>query len=97
MKITGLKKYFDNVVNAHDLNKAKEHDGFWDALHMVEPFDPTTTLFIDDNEEVLLCAEKYGFKNLLSIVKPDSTQVDRENSKYSMLKDFSDIMPRSAD
>ena len=93
MEITGLQKYFDNVVNAHDLNMAKEHDGFWEALQAVEPFNPESTLFIDDNEEVLACAGKYGFTNLLSIVKPDSQKDGRQASNFSMLEDFADITP----
>ena len=93
MKVTELDKYFDNVVNAHDLKMAKEHEGFWHALQEVEPFDPEATLFVDDNEEVLLCAENYGFTHLLSILKPDSNKEDRETSRYDMLKDFADITP----
>ena len=93
MEVTGLEKYFNNVVNAHDLNLAKEHDGFWQALQSVEPFDPETTLFIDDNEEVLACAEKYGFTHLLSIVRPDSQKDGRQSSDYQMLEDFADITP----
>lgn len=94
MEVTGLQKYFNNVVNAHDLKIAKEHDGFWQALQSVEPFDIESALFIDDNEEVLACAEKYGITHLLSIVKPDSKKQDRVSSNYPMLKDFSDIMPQ---
>lgn len=93
MKVTGLDEYFDGVVNAHDLNVAKENSGFWQALQKVEPFDPEKTLFIDDNEDVLSNAEKYGFTHLLSIAKPDSQKEDRQSSKYEMLKDFADITP----
>jgi len=93
MKVTGLDEYFDGVVNAHDLNVAKENSGFWQALQAVEPFDPARTLFIDDNEEVLSNAQKYGFMHLLSIVKPDSQKAGRQASGYPMLKDFADITP----
>lgn len=93
MEVTGLDKYFDNVINAHDLKLAKENEGFWQALHRVEPFDVESTVFIDDNEEVLSCAEDYGFKHLLSIVKPDSQKNDRVEARYPMLNDFADITP----
>ena len=93
MKVTGLDKFFDGVINAHDLNMAKENSGFWQELQKVEPFDAQRTLFVDDNEEVLLNAEQYGFTHLLSIVKPDSQQQSRNSSKYDMVKDFSDIAP----
>jgi len=42
---------------------------------------------------VLLVAEQYGFSHLLSILKPDSQQHPRSKSKFTMLKDFADIIP----
>lgn len=93
MKVTELDKYFDNVVNAHDLNAAKEQDGFWQSVQAVEPFDREKTLFIDDNEEVLACAESYGFTNLLSILKPDSEKAAKHSTRFMQLDDFADITP----
>lgn len=93
MKVTELDRYFDAVVNAHDLKLAKENPGFWEAVQQVEPFDAQRTLFIDDNEEVLSCAAEYGFTRLLSIRKPDSQKPVTQNSKFDLLEDFADITP----
>lgn len=93
MQVTGLERYFDKVVNAHDLKLAKENEGFWEAVQTVEPFDREATLFIDDNEEVLACAKDYGFTNLLSIVRPDSKKENRQPADFPMLADFADITP----
>ena len=93
MKVTGLDQYFNNVVNAHDLNKAKEQDGFWQSVQAVEPFDPEKTLFVDDNEEVLACAASYGFTQLRSILKPDSKKAGSLSTRFIQLKNFAEITP----
>lgn len=94
MKKTGLSTYFDRMVNAHDLGLAKEHDGFWRQLHIVEPYDPARTLLIDDNLEVLESAEHFGIAHLLAISNPDSQGAVVETQRYLALQSFSEITPR---
>ena len=94
MKKTGLDEYFDCMINAHDIGKAKEHDGFWASLHEIEPFDSSTTLLIDDNLEVLESAEHYGIKYLLAILRPDSQADDVETRHYHAVHRFSEVMPK---
>ena len=93
MKKTGLDIYFDRMINAHDIGLAKEHDGFWRQLHIVEPYDPATTLFIDDNLEVLESAENSGIAHLLAVANPDSQGSPVETQRYVALKSFADITP----
>lgn len=93
MKKTGLDKYFDRMINSHDIGLAKEHDGFWASLHEIEPFDPSSTLLIDDNLEVLESAEHYGIKYLLAILKPDSQADEVETRHYYAVHRFTEVMP----
>jgi len=93
MKKTGLDKYFDRLINSHDLGLAKEHDGFWRQLHIVEPYDPETTLLIDDNIEVLESAEHYGISHLLAVEQPDSQKGVVHSQHFTALKSFAEIMP----
>lgn len=72
MERTRLAGYFDRIVCAHDLKLPKESPEFWPRVQAVEPFDPTRTLFVDDNAEVLRAAADYGFRWLLGILEPDS-------------------------
>lgn len=94
MEKTGLDIYFDRMINSHDLGLAKEHDGFWRQLHLIEPYDPETTLLIDDNLEVLDSAENFGIEYLLAVSKPDSQSNIIETQRYIALKSFSEIIPR---
>jgi HAD superfamily hydrolase (TIGR01509 family) len=93
MKKTGLEPYFDRMINAHDIGLAKEHDGFWRQLHIIEPYDPESTLLIDDNLEVLESAENFGIEYLLAVSKPDSQSNIVETQRYVALKSFSEIIP----
>ena len=93
MKKTGLDVYFDRLINAHDIGLAKEHDGFWRQLHIVEPYDPSSTLLIDDNLEVLESAENFGIAHLLAVANPDSQGSAIETQRYVALKSFAEITP----
>ena len=93
MQKTGLEPCFDRLINSHDLGLAKEHDGFWRQLHIVEPYDPMSTLLIDDNLEVLESAENFGIAHLLAVANPDSQGGVVETNRYTALKSFAEITP----
>jgi len=93
MHKTGLDQYFDRMITSHELGMAKEHDGFWQKVHDIEPFAAANTLLIDDNLEVLKSAEEYGIKHLLAVLKPDSQKDHVETKHYPAVKDYTDIMP----
>jgi putative hydrolase of the HAD superfamily len=88
-----LEGYFDKIISSHDFGHAKEEQEFWHKLMLAEPFDPGTTLFIDDNLSVLAAAEVYGIKNLLSVKQPDSSQPLQDTKHYPAFSDFDEIMP----
>lgn len=88
-----LEGYFDKIISSHDYGHAKEEQEFWHKLMQAEPFDPATTLFIDDNLAVLAAAEAYGIQHLLSIKQPDSSQPLQDTQHYHALSNFDEIMP----
>lgn len=91
MNKTELVEYFDRIVISHDIGVAKEDAGFWEKLQDMEPFDPVRTLLIDDNHEVLECAERYGINHLLAIHKPDSQGGEMSHERFYVLKSFEEI------
>ena len=91
MEKTELVDYFDQIVTSHELGLAKEQDGFWEKLQSLEPYNPDRTLLIDDNHEVLECAERYGIGHLLAIHKPDSKGDEKSDERYHHLKSFEEI------
>lgn len=91
MEKTELVDYFDSIITSHELGLAKEQDGFWEKLQAVNAYDPQKTLLIDDNHEVLECAERYGIRHLLAIHRPDSKGDEKSHERYHLLKSFEEI------
>jgi len=90
---TGLGHYFHRIITSHQLHHPKEDQAFWRELEKIEDVDKDSTLFIDDNFNVLDAAKKYGIRYLLAIKQPDSTESVKEHAHYHLLESFQDIMP----
>ena len=90
---TQLNHYFDTVICAHDLGLPKEHLPFWGKLRQLEPFEPETTLLIDDSFPVLRSARHYGIAHLLAIKRPDSRGPVKCSDEFSAITSFTEIMP----
>ena len=88
MKHTCLGQYLDSVICAHDLGLPKEEPAFWRHLRKVEPFDPASTLLIDDNLAVLRSARAHGIAYLLSVQRPDSRRGPRRVEGFPAIRDF---------
>ena len=88
-----LSNFFDGIVSSHDYGYPKEHPMFWEKFMNAIPFDPASTLFIDDNLEVLLAAEKCGIENLLTIKQPDSSKPEQDTLHFEAINGFLEIMP----
>lgn len=91
---TGLGKYFDHKVSAHDLNCAKEDQCFWDRLLQQRPFDAGRTVLIDDNLVVLASAESWGLRHqhLRGIRHPDSRGIPITSDRYVLLERLADLL-----
>jgi putative hydrolase of the HAD superfamily len=88
-----LTAYFDQIISSHEIGLPKESLEFWQQLQQVEPFDPTTTLLIDDNLAVLRAAQNYGIAHLLAIFQPDSRAGRTDVAEFSAINQFAEIMP----
>jgi len=69
---TGLNLHLDHIYSTHEFGYCKESEKLWKALLARHPFDPERTLFIDDNEDLLLIAQRFGIRYVLGIKNPDS-------------------------
>ena len=88
-----LETYFDRIVSSHDFGYPKERQDFWHSLMRLQSYDPKTTLFIDDNLDVLAAAKAYGIRYLITIQQPDSSKPRRGRLPYKAISDFAQIMP----
>ncbi len=93
MEKTRLTGYFDALICAHDLGLVKEQPEFWPRLQTVEPFNPATTLLVDDNPVILRTAQEYGIAYLVSALRPDSADPPRMPEGFPAIHDFSELLP----
>jgi HAD superfamily hydrolase (TIGR01509 family) len=93
MEKTQLTSHFDAIICAHDLGLVKEQPEFWPRLRELEPFDPATTLLVDDNFLILQTARDYGIAHLVSVLRADSTQPPRLPGEFPAIHDFSELLP----
>jgi putative hydrolase of the HAD superfamily len=93
MRKTGLEMYFDALHTSHDLGMPKENPAFWIRLQEHEPFDPDTTLLVDDSLPVLRSAQAYGIAHLLAVRFPDTRLPVKDTEEFLAIHTFSDAMP----
>ncbi|GAA3965892.1 GMP/IMP nucleotidase [Allohahella marinimesophila] len=74
LEAVGLGQYFssDRIISSHDYGEPKEADRFWTHLQQALNFQPSHTMFIDDNVQVLEAAAAHGIRHLYGIAQPDS-------------------------
>ncbi len=86
---TQLDKYFDKLYSTHQFGVTKESQLLWQKLQAAQPFEPSSTLFVDDSINILDSAKKFGIKHLLAVANPDSQQQTRTIEAYPAIADFS--------
>lgn len=93
LQLTGLDVYLDAIVSSADVGIPKEEQGYWQALMEIEPYDPLRTLLIDDNEEVLESARRFGIAELITINQPDSQLPIRQMTEFPAVTRFAELQP----
>ncbi|WP_404365811.1 GMP/IMP nucleotidase [Marinobacter sp.] len=94
LEVTGLDRHVDGIVSSHQLGKPKEAIDFWADLQHWTPYNPATTLMIDDSIPVLESALSAGIAQCLAILAPDSQQAPGDpHPTIPSIAHFSEIMP----
>ena len=93
MEKTRLAGHFDAIICAHDLGLVKEQPEFWPRLRQAEPFEPATTLLVDDNLAILRAARAHGITYLVSALWPDSAHPPHPPGEFAAIHDFSELLP----
>lgn len=91
-KKTGIGKYFDKVVASFDMGHPKESIEFWEKVEKLLGFEKEKTLFIDDTEEILKTAKRFGIRYLILKAMPNSRVKTRPETEFKYIKDFKELM-----
>ncbi|MET1079750.1 MAG: GMP/IMP nucleotidase [Pseudomonas sp.] len=87
-----LAPYFDRLISAHDYGYPKEDQQFWSALRDDFGFDPTRSLFIDDNLPILRSAGRFGVAHLLAVREPDSRKGPKDTEEFCAVDDYQALL-----
>jgi 5'-nucleotidase len=96
MEKTGLSGYFDALFTSHEFGLPKEDPAFWQRLSQIAPFDPATTLLVDDSLPVLDSAKSFGIAHLVAVLRPDTRQPAKDTGRYAAIDGFGMLIPMPA-
>lgn len=91
-----ISSYVDEVHASHDFGIPKENPAFWQQFAKTFSFDPSRTVFVDDNEQVLASAATYGIRHLIMPLNPDSqrpAQTIRQPECYTGIQSLAELIP----
>ncbi len=88
---TGLDRHVDRIVGAFDLGCLKMQPCFWPACRDAVMFDPSRTLYIDDDETCLATAEQYGIRHIYHSAKSSSRLPAEPSARFPAISAFSDL------
>lgn len=89
---TGLEGYLDYIFSSHQFKAPKESADFWPRFQAHHPFDPATTLLIDDSIAVLASAKDFGIGHLVAIANPDSQRESNSIQEFPAIHHFDEIL-----
>ncbi|MEW6068737.1 MAG: GMP/IMP nucleotidase [Nitrospirota bacterium] len=92
LKKTRIGKYFDSVLSSFDAGYPKESLNFWKEAERCLGFDKNRTLFIDDTEEVLKTAKRYGIKYMLYKAGANSKIRPKKSNEFLCIFDFKELI-----
>ncbi|MCX5719606.1 MAG: HAD-IA family hydrolase [Nitrospirae bacterium] len=95
LKKTRIGKYFDSVLSSFDAGSPKESLEFWREAEKRLGFDKEKTLLIDDSEEILTTAKKYGLAYVLYKAKASSNTIPKPSKDFLSVFNFNELMDES--
>ncbi len=89
---TGFHKYFVKTFTSFDIGYPKERPEFWERLRKIINFEPESTIFVDDTEEILHRAKQSGIK--LSILRgvSSSKATPKKSDYFLTINSFREII-----
>jgi len=91
-RVTGLDRYVPLQLSSHEVGAAKEEPEFWRAAEQRLEFDPSRSLFVDDNLRVLQAAASFGIAQQLAITNPDSRRPESDISQFPSTGDYRTLL-----
>lgn len=92
LKKTNIGNFFDRCITSFEMGCPKEGLDFWYRAERELGFDKEETLFIDDTEEVLRTAKRFGIRHILHKALASSKAEPKASAEFPTIHDFKEIM-----
>lgn len=92
MKKTNLGMHFDKCITSFEMGAPKEDPAFWRRAQKELGFDKEKALFIDDTEEILKTAKKFGIRYILYKTRANSKIASKESAEFPTVHDFKELL-----
>src|SRR5574338_88237 len=89
---TGLDRYVDRIVDAFEVGYLKMRPEYWPSCRRLLGFDPSRSLFMDDDEGCLLAAKEFGVANLVHSAKSSSQLPPSPLSQFFSIAGFAQLL-----
>lgn len=90
---TQIGKYFDSVFSSFDAGYPKESLQYWATAEGRLGFEKQRTLFVDDTEEILRTAKKFGIRYILYKARSSSQLQPSRSDEFLQIHDFDELLP----
>ncbi len=90
---TGVDRYVDRIVNAFEIGYLKMRSEFWPTCQRLIGFDPSRSLYIDDDEACLAAAHQYGIGYIFHRSKSSSRLSAQPSVRFASIESFHALMP----
>ncbi len=89
---TGIDKQVDRIVNAFEIGCLKMRPEFWPTCQQLIGFQPSRSLYIDDDEDCLAAAHQHGIGYVFHRSKSSSQLPPNPSTRYVSIESFQDLM-----
>ncbi len=89
---TGLDRYVNRIVDAFEVGSLKMRPEYWPNCQRLLGFDPSRSLFMDDDEGCLTAAKAFGVAYLVHSAKSSSQLPSSPLSQFFSIAGFAPLL-----
>jgi putative hydrolase of the HAD superfamily len=89
---TGLDRYVNRIVDAFEVGYLKMRPEYWPNCQHLLGFDPSRSLFMDDDEGCLMAAKEFGVAHLVHSAKSSSQLPPSPLSQFFSIAGFAQLL-----
>lgn len=89
---TGLRRHVDRIVDAFEVGYLKMRQEYWPACQRLTGFDPTRSLYVDDDEHCLQAASQFGVRHIVHSAKSSSQLPAALSARFTSVEGLSVLL-----